>query len=221
MKITFLGHAAVLININNFNIIIDPFITGNSSAKIKIDNLPKIDYILLTHGHGDHIGDTKEIAKKFDATVIAIPEICRFLGNELKTHGMNFGSRDFEFGKVKMVPASHSSGGENNIYLGNPCGFVISSQGKKIYHAGDTGLIYDMNLLAKENLDLAMLPIGGNYTMDIDDAMEAANLINAKTILPIHYNTFELVKVDDKDLKRFFDAQIGVLDVKINETFNI
>ncbi|PLV59886.1 metal-dependent hydrolase [Thermotoga sp. KOL6] len=200
MKVTFLGHAAVLIE-DKKNIIIDPFITGNPVASLKLEDLPKIDYILVTHGHGDHLGDTVEIAKKNDATVISNYEICQYLSKKgLKTHAMHIGgSYLFDFGRVKMTPAVHGSSiieGEKIIYGGNPGGFLVTIDDKKIYHAGDTGLTKEMELLTNENIDLAFLPIGGNFVMDVEDAVLAASMIKPKKVIPMHYGTWEIIFAD-------------------------
>nr|3X2X_A Chain A, UPF0173 metal-dependent hydrolase TM_1162 [Thermotoga maritima MSB8]3X2X_B Chain B, UPF0173 metal-dependent hydrolase TM_1162 [Thermotoga maritima MSB8]3X2X_C Chain C, UPF0173 metal-dependent hydrolase TM_1162 [Thermotoga maritima MSB8] len=206
MKVTFLGHAVVLIE-GKKNIIIDPFISGNPVCPVKLEGLPKIDYILVTAGHGDHLGDAVEIAKKNDATVISNYEICHYLGKKgVKTHAMHIGgSYLFDFGRVKMTPAVHGSGildGDSMIYGGNPSGFLITIEGKKIYHAGDTGLTREMELLAEENVDVAFLPIGGNFVMDVEDAVRAAVMIKPKKVVPMHYGTWELIFADVELFKK-------------------
>ena len=206
MKITFLGHAAVLVE-GKKNLIIDPFITGNPACPVKLEDLPKIDYILVTHGHGDHLGDAVEIAKKNDAIVISNYEICQYLGKKgVKTNAMHIGgSYLFDFGRVKMTPAVHGSGildGENIIYGGNPGGFLITLEGKKIYHAGDTGLTKDMELLKEENVDVAFLPIGGNFVMDVEDAIRAVSMISPRKVVPMHYGTWEIIFADVELFKK-------------------
>ncbi len=215
MKIKFLGHAAVLIQLKEKNLIIDPFISNNPCCPIKIADLPRIHYILVTHGHGDHLGDTVEIAKRDQATVVANFELCSYISKHgISTHPMHIGGKYvFEFGSIKLTPALHGSSiveGDLPIYAGNPCGFLIEAEGKKIYHAGDTGLTKDMELLAKENIDVAMLPIGGNFVMDLWDAVEAAKMIKPKVAIPIHYNTWSVIKADpDK-----FAAELAKVGIK-------
>ncbi|MBT1247226.1 MULTISPECIES: metal-dependent hydrolase [unclassified Thermosipho (in: thermotogales)] len=197
MRVTFLGHAVFLLETKK-NILIDPFITGNPSFPRNF-SLPKIDYILVTHGHGDHIGDTVELSEKFNATVISNFEICNYLQSKgvRKVHPMHIGgATNFEFGKLKMTPALHGSGiieGRDIIYGGNPGGFVIYGE-KSIYHAGDTGLTKDMELL--KGVDIALLPIGGNFVMDVDDAVKAVEFIQPKMVIPMHYNTWDVIKAD-------------------------
>ena len=201
MKVTFVGHATVLIE-GSKNIIIDPFFNGNPVAAMKIEDLPKIDYIVVTHGHGDHMGDTIEIAKKHGSTVISNFEIGLYLEKKGidKIHTMHIGGR-FDFGdmKVKLTPALHGSSIIENgeiIYGGNPAGVVIEMDHRTVYHAGDTGLTKDMELLANDYIDLAMVPIGGNYTMDIEDAFAATKMIQPRLVVPIHYNTWPLIEAD-------------------------
>jgi L-ascorbate metabolism protein UlaG (beta-lactamase superfamily) len=225
MKLTFLGHSALLIEEGNFKGIIDPFITGNSLCKACIDDLNSITHIFVTHGHGDHIGDTVEIATRNKSLVITNAEISAYLGKfKLRTHAMHIGGRTkFDFGTVKMTNALHGSGISDNgnmIYGGNPGGFVIEVNGKKVYHAGDTGLTYDMKLLEDEKIDVAFLPIGGNYTMDIDDAVIAAEFIKAKIAVPMHYNTFGIINADPNDFKnKVKSSEVIILD--INKSMNI
>jgi len=213
MKITFLGHAAVLITEieGKYNVIIDPFITGNP-AYPKDFKLSKIDYILVTHGHGDHLGDTVEICKSDGATVISNFELSEYLQKKgCKVHPMHVGGvHYFDFGKVKLTPAIHGSGirdGENVIYGGNPCGFLVKAEGKVIYHAGDTGLTKEMELI--KDVDLAFIPIGGNFVMDVEDAITAVDMITPKNVVPIHYNTWDIIKADPEKFK----AEVGKLGV--------
>ncbi|SCG83190.1 UPF0173 metal-dependent hydrolase Tpet_1587 [Proteiniborus sp. DW1] len=201
MRVQYLSHAVVLIEGKEINAVIDPFISGNPNCPIKVDDLKNITHIFITHGHGDHLGDTVEIAKKWGATVICNFEIGNYLARyDLNIHTMHIGGTyNFGFGKVKMTPALHGSGitdGEEIIDGGNPCGFVIEIENKKIYHAGDTGLTLDMQLLESEDIDLAFIPIGGNYTMDIEDAAKAVGFIKPKVVVPMHYNTFPVIKAD-------------------------
>ncbi len=212
MKIQFHGHACFSIITEDYwgnfheigkHLLIDPFITGNPVAQISADDLNP-DYILLTHGHHDHIGDTVAIAKRTGCKVICVPELESYLHRKgvTNTHGMNIGGGyQFDFGIVKMTSALHSSGLEEDgqvIYMGNPVGFLIKAEGKTIYHAGDTGLSHEMTLLGNANrIDVAMLPIGGNYTMDVNDAMLAARALRAKQIIPMHYNTFPAIEQNE------------------------
>ncbi len=224
MKLTFLGHSVLLIEEGNFKGLVDPFITGNSLCKISVDELVGITHIFVTHGHSDHLGDTVNIAKSNEALVITNAEIAAYLGKfKLRTHAMHIGGRTkFDFGTVKMTNALHGSGISDNgniICGGNPGGFVIEVNGRKVYHAGDTGLTYDMKLLEDENIDVAFLPIGGNYTMDIDDAVKAADFIKAKAVVPMHYNTFGLVNADPQIFKD--KAASNVVILGINESMDI
>lgn len=224
MKLTFLGHSALLIEEGNFKGLVDPFITGNSLSKISVDDLVNITHIFVTHGHGDHIGDTINIAKRNKALIITNHEISAYLSKfKLRTHAMHIGGRTkFDFGTVKMTNALHGSGISENgnmIYGGNPGGFIIEVNGKKIYHAGDTGLTYDMKLLEDEKIDVAFLPIGGNYTMDIEDALKAVDFIKPKTVVPMHYNTFGIIKADPEIFKS--KASSNVIILNVNESMNV
>ncbi len=205
MKITYIGHACILIETQGRAILTDPYISQNPKRGLGLDRLPAINDVLLTHGHGDHTGDVVQIAEKYGCRVIAPVELAaRLSSGKVKAHPMNFGSREFEFGRLTMVPASHSSSESENgniIYLGNPCGYVIRSGSKSVYFAGDTGLISDMSLLADEGLDAAFLPAGGNFTMDPEDAVKARRLIKARITVPIHYNTFPMVTLRAEQLE--------------------
>ncbi|MET6990423.1 metal-dependent hydrolase [Sediminicola arcticus] len=200
MKITFLGHAALLIETGGKILLIDPFITGNEKAKdkIKIQNL-KPDYILVTHAHQDHILDVEAIAETSGATIVSNYEIAvHYQKKGFKAHPMNHGGNwTFDFGSLKYVNAIHTSSFPDGSYGGQPGGFVITSAGKTIYVAGDTALTMDMKLIPlNAKLDLAVLPIGDNFTMGVDDAVLAADFLACDTVLGYHYDTFGYIEID-------------------------
>jgi len=206
LKLYYLGHSAVLIEGENIKALIDPFITKNPACTYDITEIKDITHIFITHGHSDHFGDTIEIAEKCNSTIVCSVEMGWYLSTfGLKIHPMHIGGKAyFDFGSVKMIPALHGSGIKTNsgiVYTGNPCGFLIELEGKKIYHAGDTGLTMEMQLLQKEKIDVAFIPIGGNYTMDIDDAALSVEFIKPKTVVPIHYNTFYMIHTDPIEFK--------------------
>lgn len=202
MKITFLGHSACLIETQDHRLLIDPFMTGNPLCSVQADDID-CDYILLTHGHADHFGDTEAIAKRNRATVIANFELATFCESKgLTAHPMHIGGRaTFPFGDVKLTIAHHGSSlpGPDGmpIYLGEPAGLLIQAEGKTIYHAGDTGLFLDMQLIGQMNaIDLALLPIGDNLTMGPEDALKAIEFLKPKKVIPIHYNTFPPIETN-------------------------
>lgn len=225
MKAQFLGHSAFYIETESAKILIDPFLTGNPMAKHKPEDFDDVDYILITHGHGDHMGDALEIAKRSAATVITNFEIANHLSRSgIHCHPMHIGGRyKFEFGTVKMTPALHGSAIETesgSVNGGNPAGFVLNIDGKKMYHAGDTGLSMDMKLLEIEDIDVALLPIGGNFTMDITDALLAVSFIKPKVAIPMHYNTFDVIRADpDEFVEGLADDVKGVV-LKVGETYS-
>ncbi len=225
MKTTFYGHASFELETGGKKLLFDPFISPNPLAKsIDVDGL-RPDYILISHGHGDHIADLETIQKNSGAKVICIAEIAGWLGNKgiENAHGMNIGGGfDFDFGRVKMVYALHSSSMPDGAYGGTPAGFVLYIEGKKIYYAGDTALTLDMKLLADENLDWAFLPIGDNYTMGADDAIKAAGFINCKNIIGMHYDTFPVIKIDkDEVAEKFKKAGLNLLLPAIGESITL
>jgi L-ascorbate metabolism protein UlaG (beta-lactamase superfamily) len=196
VELTYHGHACFGISIDGTQLLIDPFLTGNDLADVSADEV-EADYILVSHGHGDHIGDTVAIAKRTGAMTISNFEIQTWLvahGVE-NAHPLHIGGGyDFPFGRVKLTIAHHGSALPDGSYGGNPAGFLLTLAGKKIYHACDTGLFYDMKLIGEEGLDVAILPIGDNYTMGPDDALRAVKLLEPKVVIPIHYNTFDLIR---------------------------
>ena len=207
MKITYYGHASLGIEVNETNIIVDPFISANELAKNIDVNALKADYILITHAHGDHILDVETVATNTGATIVSNAEIAGYYeAKGFKTHPMNHGgSWQFDFGKVKYVNAIHSSSFPDGTYGGQPGGFVIEADNKNVYIAGDTALTYDMKLISMRNpLDLAILPIGDNFTMDVDDATIAAEFLKVTTVLGYHYDTFGYIKIDHEIAKQKF-----------------
>jgi L-ascorbate metabolism protein UlaG (beta-lactamase superfamily) len=229
MNITYHGHSCFEIETPKHRIVIDPFLSGNPLAKAKPEEI-KADWILLTHGHDDHVGDTVDIAKRNQATVIAPHELAVWLGFQgVNAHGMSIGGGyAFDFGHVKMVNALHGSGFVKNeeqqiIYLGPPSGFVLTLEGKTIYHAGDTALYSDMKLIGSgKEIDLALLPIGDNFTMGPEDALTAAEWIGAKRVIPMHYNTFPPIRQDAGAFVEKLHAKgIGGSVLGVGETFTL
>lgn len=225
MKTTYYGQSTFMLEAGGKKLLFDPFITPNPAAKdIDIHSL-KPDYILVSHGHGDHVADLVAIQKDSGAIIICIAEIANWLGKHgiNNAHGMNIGGGyNFEFGRVKMVNAIHSSTMPDGSAGGNPAGFVLWIDGKVIYYAGDTALTYDMKLLADENLDWAYLPIGDNYTMGIDDAIKASGFINCKNVIGMHYDTFPVIKIDVSDAEeKFIKAGINIKLPKIGESVEL
>lgn len=226
MKVTYLGQSTIELVADGKKLLFDPFITYNELAKGIVDVASlKPDYILVSHGHGDHVADLVQVQKQSGAKVICIAEIAGWLGKQGidNVHGMNIGGGfNFDFGRVKMVNAVHSSALPDGSNGGNPAGFVISSEGKKIYFAGDTALTYDMKLLEDENLDWAFLPIGDNYTMGADDAIKAAAFINCKNIIGIHYDSFPVIKIDKEEVKeKFIKAGLNLKLPAIGESLDL
>lgn len=210
MKLSFHGQSTIYFEANGKKVIVDPFITGNDLSDLDAETL-EVDYVILTHGHGDHFGDTIELANRNHATVIGSAELGDYLTttkNVENVRPMNIGGKaEFDFGTVKFVQAFHSSSltDDNGIpvYLGMPMGLILEIEGKTIYHTGDTGLFGDMKLIAERHpVDICFIPIGDNFTMGIDDASFAINqFIKPKITVPIHYNTFDLIKQNPDDFK--------------------
>lgn len=213
-KLRYLGHSAFYVEGINIKAVIDPFLTGNPKSAAKPEDFAELDYIFLTHGHGDHIGNAVEMAKRTGAVVIANTELAGFLSSKkgIKAEGLQIGGRGrFPFGKVRLVPAWHGCpivSGSEVIYGGIACGFVIEIENKKIYHAGDTGLTMEMQLLAEEDIDVALLPIGGYYTMDIEDAARAVKMIKPRIAVPMHYNTFPKIAADPEEFAELAGGQL-------------
>ncbi len=210
MKVTSYGHACFGANVGGKDLLFDPFITGNELAKgISISRIPA-DYILISHGHADHMADAVEIARRTDATVISNFEITVWLDKHgvRKTHAMNHGGRfQFDFGRVKVVNAIHSSSLPDGAYGGNPGGFVVESKDGSFYFAGDTAVTLDMGLIGESfELKFAALPIGDNFTMGVEDAIQAALLVNVNQVLGVHYDTFPPIRIDREAAVQKFRA---------------
>lgn len=198
-RVRWLGHACLSIETGGSRILIDPFLTHNPAAAAEAGKI-EADYILVSHGHGDHVGDTIAIAKRTGAMVVSNFEIIGWCEKHgvTNTHAMNLGgAKDFPFGRVKLTLAHHTSVLPDGTYGGNPSGFhLFLNDGPRIYAACDTALFGDMRLIGEEGVDLAILPIGDNYTMGPDDSLRALALLRAQRVLPIHYNTWPVIAQD-------------------------
>ncbi len=202
MKYTYYGQSCFSIEADGKKFLFDPFISHNPLAKdIDISKI-EADYILISHGHGDHVADLVQIAKQTKAQVIAMVEVASWIKKQGVENviDINFGKAKFDFGTLRTVWAVHSSSNPDESYGGNPAGFVLELEGKSIYFAGDTALTTEMKLLADlYKLDYAILPIGGHYTMDVDDALIATKYLDCDTVIGVHYNTFPPIQIDPED----------------------
>jgi len=226
MKFSFYGHSCFAVETGGKKILFDPFISGNELAAGKVDvDKVEADFILLSHGHGDHIADLVPIAKRTGAKVIGAYEVVSYAGKQgiENVHPLNFGSANFEFGKLRFVPAWHSSTLPDGSNGGNPGGYVLELPEGNFYFSGDTCLMMDMQLIPRyTKLDFAILPIGGNFTMDAADALIAAEFIQCDKIIGVHFDTFGFIKIDKENAKALFaDAGKQLILPEIGETFEI
>ncbi len=216
MKLTYEGHSCFILESGGKRVIIDPFLTGNPNAAIKPGDV-KVDAVLVTHGHADHLGDGIDIAKNNDAPIIAPFELVNYCTERgAKGHPMHIGGGyDFPFGHVKLTIAHHGSTTDTGA-VGNPCGFIVTMGERSVYHAGDTGLFSDMSLIGEtNNIDCALLPIGDNFTMGVADAARAARMLKARVAIPMHYNTFEVIEQDPEDFRSALEG--SSIEVRILE----
>lgn len=225
VKVTYHGHSCFEIGAGGNNLIIDPFISRNPVAKVKADEI-KVNYILVSHGHGDHWGDTTAIAKRNGATVIANYELVKYAEKQgLQGHPLHIGgSAKFPFGWVKLTIAHHGSTLESpEDHGGSPTGLLINIGGRTIYHAGDTGLFLDMKLIGEMNpIDLALLPIGDNFTMGLVDAAKAVEFLKPQKVVPMHYNTFDIIKQDPQQfVKLLAKLPVECVVMKPGETIEL
>lgn len=225
MKITFYGHASIGITISEINIIVDPFISANPKASHIDVNSLEADYILITHAHQDHVLDVEAIAKRTNAVIVSNAEIATYYAKKgFQSHPMNHGgSWNFEFGNLKYVNAIHSSSFPDGTYGGNPGGFVIDGERKNLYIAGDTALTMDMKLIPmRTKLDLAILPIGNNFTMDIEDAIIASDFVECDKILGYHFDTFGYIEINkEQAIKKFFDKGKDLMLLNIGDSIEL
>lgn len=225
MKITYYGHASLGVEVGGKHLIVDPYISANPKAAHIDINALKADYILVTHGHGDHVLDVEAIATRTGATIVSNAEIADYYaGKGFTTHPMNHGgSKVFDFGKVKYVSAIHSSCLPDGTYGGNPGGFVIEGEHKNIYIAGDTALTMDMKLIPmRTKLDLAIFPIGDNFTMDIDDAVFASDFVECDKVLGYHFDTFGYIVIDKNEaIRKFYDKGKDLMLLDIGQSIDL
>ena len=225
MKFTYYGHSCFAIETEGRKLLFDPFISGNELAKgIDTDKI-EADFILVSHAHSDHVADLVSIAKRTGAKVIGAYEVAVWAGKQgvKNVHPMNFGPANFDFGKLHFLPAVHSSSFEDGSYGGNPGGFLVHGGERKFYYSGDTCLTMDMQLVPRyAKLDFAILPVGGNFTMDADDAIIAAGFIQCDKIIGVHFDTFGYIKIDHQQaVDKFKAAGKELILPKIGETITL
>lgn len=209
LKLTYLSHSTFILDDGSHRLIIDPFITGNPTCPVKADEV-QADFIVLTHAHGDHLGDGLELAKKHDALVIAVNELAGYAAsNGARAHNMHIGGAyTFPFGRLKFTIAHHGSASPDGQYMGEPAGVVIAMGGKTLYHTGDTGLFLDMQLIGQRDaIDCMMAPIGDNFTMGVDDAVLAVDFVKPGLAIPMHYNTFPVIEADPQSFARGVESK--------------
>jgi len=210
MKLRYFSHSSFQITTESgTKILIDPFLDGNPTSPVNSSDLTA-DYIILTHAHGDHLGDSFSIAERCDSFFICVNELAEYCKSKgYKAHNMHIGGGfDFEFGRVKFTIAHHGSMTPDNTYAGEPAGVIVTIEGKSIYHTGDTGLFLDMKLIGELNIiDYMLLPIGDNFTMGINDAVKAVELTSPKIAVPMHYNTFPVIQADPNEFKQRVEAK--------------
>jgi len=217
MKVTWIGHASLLIE-GSIRIMVDPFIDANPSAAVKKEDIPRLDVIAITHDHEDHISDAFDLAKRDNAVVVAMHEIAVKAGEQgITAEGMNIGGTvEVKGAKFTMVLAVHSS------YSGHPCGYVITLDGKRIYHAGDTGLTRDMEIIGElYTPDISFLPIGSRYTMDIVQAAKAVEYTKTKKVVPIHYNTWPPIQAAPEEFKKLVGNKAEVIILKPGQSYEL
>ncbi len=226
MQLTYYGHACFAVNTGGINLLFDPFISPNELAKAIDVTKINCDYVFISHGHEDHLADAEAILKRTKATVISNYEIAMwYVAKGIENyHPMNFGGTwKFDFGKVKYVKAEHSSVLPDGSYGGNPGGFIVKTDNGNFYYAGDTSLHYDMKLIGEyEKIDFAVLPIGDNFTMGIDDAIRASEFIKCNKIVGVHYDTFPYIKINKEEaVKKFAAAGKELILLAVGETKTI
>lgn len=209
MKLRYFSHSSFQITTDSgLTLLIDPFLDDNPTSPVQSDEV-SADFIVLTHAHGDHVGDAFKIAKRTQALFICVNELANYCSEKgFQAHNMHIGgSYGFDFGRLKFTIAHHGSMTPDNTYAGEPAGVILTIDGKNIYHTGDTGLFYDMKLIGEmTDLDYMLLPIGDNFTMGIDDAVKAVELADPDVAIPMHYNTFPVIEADPEEFRRKVEA---------------
>ncbi|MDH7514991.1 MAG: metal-dependent hydrolase [Bacteroidota bacterium] len=201
MRLTYFSHSSFMLSDGTHTLLIDPFFTGNPTAPRKASEV-SADFLVVTHGHGDHLGDAITIAKRCNALVIAVNELANYFASKgCRAHNMHIGgAHPFPFGRVKFTIAHHGSASPDGMYMGEASGVVVTIGGKNVYHAGDTGLFLDMKLIGeRDRIDCMLVPIGGNFTMDIEDALVAVEFVKPALAIPMHHSTFPLIAADPND----------------------